>query len=263
MRPNQPPGAVSTGGHGVCAGQFAEAQELLGAPARIAPANAEMLWLALRVERRLGDAQCRGELCACSCARIIPNSQGSPRACRGPIRMSESDDQHCGNRCPRRGAGGRARARSNLSVAEVARQLKLSREPDRGAGSGSAYEQLPGPVFVRGFMRNYARLLRLDPEQLLQFGRTQPSGTAGKRGGPAIQAISRFLPRRTRLVALVFSRRAAADRQDSRRTSFTGMSPSSRCRNARPLPRPVEPSRPPVVPPAAPAAVRCADQHRL
>src|SRR5262249_18087931 len=28
------------------------------------------------------------------------------------------------------------------------------------------FHKLPGPVFVRGFIRNYARLLKLDPEQL-------------------------------------------------------------------------------------------------
>jgi cytoskeleton protein RodZ len=33
----------------------------------------------------------------------------------------------------------------------------------------NAYEQLPGPVFVRGFVRNYARFLGLDPEPLLAY----------------------------------------------------------------------------------------------
>jgi cytoskeleton protein RodZ len=30
------------------------------------------------------------------------------------------------------------------------------------------YEELPGPVFVRGFIKNYARLLNLDPAPLLR-----------------------------------------------------------------------------------------------
>ncbi len=99
--------------------------------------------------------------------------------------MSESDNQTAGTVAP--GAAlAAAREALNLSVAEVARQLKLSVSQIEALEAG-AYEKLPGPVFVRGFIRNYARLLRLDPEADAAFGRTQPSGTAGKRGGPAIQ----------------------------------------------------------------------------
>ena len=65
--------------------------------------------------------------------------------------------------------GGRlaaARAAHNLSLADVARQLKMSvwqieaLEADR-------YQRLPSAVFVRGFIRNYARLVGLDPVSLL------------------------------------------------------------------------------------------------
>lgn len=61
---------------------------------------------------------------------------------------------------------GQARAAQNLTVADVARRLKLSvwqieaLESDR-------YDHLPSSVFVRGFIRNYARLLKLDPQELL------------------------------------------------------------------------------------------------
>jgi cytoskeleton protein RodZ len=60
-----------------------------------------------------------------------------------------------------------ARAAQNLGVADVARQLKLSVGQVEALESG-AYERLPGAVFVRGFIRNYARLLKLDPEPLLR-----------------------------------------------------------------------------------------------
>lgn len=60
-----------------------------------------------------------------------------------------------------------ARAAQNLSQADVARQLKLSVSQVEALESG-LYHQLPGAIFVRGFIRNYARLVKLDPEQLVQ-----------------------------------------------------------------------------------------------
>lgn len=65
-----------------------------------------------------------------------------------------------------------ARAARNLTVVEVAQQLKLSATQVE-ALEADAYERLPGPVFVRGFVRNYARLLELDAD-----------GLAGKVGLP-------------------------------------------------------------------------------
>ena len=60
-----------------------------------------------------------------------------------------------------------ARQAQNLTTAEVARRLKLSVWQVEALESGQ-YQQLPGPVFVRGFIRNYARLLNLEPEELVQ-----------------------------------------------------------------------------------------------
>lgn len=60
-----------------------------------------------------------------------------------------------------------ARTAQNLGVGEVARQLRLS-VAQVEALEASAFERLPGAVFVRGFIRNYARLLKLDPEPLLR-----------------------------------------------------------------------------------------------
>lgn len=53
-----------------------------------------------------------------------------------------------------------------LAISRIASELHLnpsaitSLENDR-------YDELPGPVFVAGYMRNYARLLNMDPEPLL------------------------------------------------------------------------------------------------
>ena len=59
-----------------------------------------------------------------------------------------------------------AREAQNLSVADVARQLKLSVNQVEALESGE-FARLPGVVFVRGFVRNYARLLNLDVNPLL------------------------------------------------------------------------------------------------
>jgi len=60
-----------------------------------------------------------------------------------------------------------ARQAQNLTPADVARQLKLSVWQVEALESGR-FEQLPGPIFVRGFIRNYARLLKIDPNELLR-----------------------------------------------------------------------------------------------
>src|SRR5262249_50660744 len=78
----------------------------------------------------------------------------------------ETDRAAHGTEAPGRVLG-EARQAQNLSVADVARQLKLSVSQVEALESGD-FQRLPGPVFVRGFVRNYARLLRLAPEPLLE-----------------------------------------------------------------------------------------------
>ncbi len=76
-----------------------------------------------------------------------------------------------------------ARESCGLSIAEVARQLKLSPMQVEAMEAGD-YRRLPGPVFARGFLRNYARLVKLDPEGLL--------ASAGQRLHPAVQREPEF-----------------------------------------------------------------------
>lgn len=59
-----------------------------------------------------------------------------------------------------------ARQAQNLTTSDVARRLKLSVWQVEALESGQ-YQQLPGPIFVRGFIRNYARLLKLDADELV------------------------------------------------------------------------------------------------
>jgi cytoskeleton protein RodZ len=58
-----------------------------------------------------------------------------------------------------------------LEVERVAAQLHL-RVPMVEALEQDRYHDLPGPVFIAGYLRNYARLLGLDPEPLIMAYRT-------------------------------------------------------------------------------------------
>lgn len=60
-----------------------------------------------------------------------------------------------------------AREARELSIADVAYALKLNpRQVD--ALEADRFDLLPGPAFARGFLKNYARFLELDPQPLLE-----------------------------------------------------------------------------------------------
>lgn len=59
-----------------------------------------------------------------------------------------------------------AREASGMTIDTVAQQLKLAPRQVRAIEDGD-YMRLPGRTFVRGFIRNYARLVRLDVESVL------------------------------------------------------------------------------------------------
>ncbi|MCL2162387.1 MAG: helix-turn-helix domain-containing protein, partial [Betaproteobacteria bacterium] len=60
-----------------------------------------------------------------------------------------------------------AREARGESLNDVARTLKLSAQQLEALEAGR-YDTLPGPTFVRGFLRNYANYLDLPPEPLLE-----------------------------------------------------------------------------------------------
>lgn len=68
-----------------------------------------------------------------------------------------------------------ARMQQGRTVAEMAQQLKLLPRQIEALEEGR-FAALPGPVFVRGFVRNYARALGLDPEPLLEMLGEQDRG---------------------------------------------------------------------------------------
>ncbi|UJJ32538.1 RodZ domain-containing protein [Halopseudomonas maritima] len=58
-----------------------------------------------------------------------------------------------------------AREARSMSVAEVAQELKISRQAVEGIEQGN-YDRLPGDTFARGYIRGYARLMGLDPTRM-------------------------------------------------------------------------------------------------
>ena len=61
-----------------------------------------------------------------------------------------------------------AREAAGLSLDQVAQQLKLAPRQVR-ALEDEDFAQLPGRTFARGFVRNYARLMNLDGDDLLSM----------------------------------------------------------------------------------------------
>jgi cytoskeleton protein RodZ len=69
------------------------------------------------------------------------------------------------------------RRAAGISIEEVSDKLKLSKRQIE-ALEADRYTELPGNTFVRGFVRNYARFLAIDPQPLLGYlDRTLPVET--------------------------------------------------------------------------------------
>ena len=60
-----------------------------------------------------------------------------------------------------------AREAQGLAIEDVAQQLKFAPRQIESL-EAERFDRLPGPTIARGMVRNYARLLKLDPEPLLQ-----------------------------------------------------------------------------------------------
>lgn len=95
-----------------------------------------------------------------------------------PVESASAAPEPAAALTPGRALAG-ARNRRNQTVAEIAQQLKLSATQVE-ALEADDYARLPGPVFVRGFIRNYARIVELDGEALVAaLAMPQDSLTAG------------------------------------------------------------------------------------
>jgi cytoskeleton protein RodZ len=107
-----------------------------------------------------------------------------------------------------------AREAHGFSLGDVARQLKLSVR-QVGALERDDYDAFPSRVFVRGFLRNYAKLLQIDLEhQIVQLQASEgqvepPSGSASGQAAPA-RAAPRVHWLRWALIAVLLVLVAAA-----------------------------------------------------
>src|SRR5664279_4191713 len=59
-----------------------------------------------------------------------------------------------------------AREARGLQVADIAQTLKLGQRQVEALEAGD-WKGLPGNTFIRGFVRNYARLIQIDPAPLM------------------------------------------------------------------------------------------------
>lgn len=93
-----------------------------------------------------------------------------------------------------------ARTRLGLSVEDVAGELRLSARQIAALEKGD-YDNLPGPTYVRGYLRNYAKLVGLSVEEVLASEAaahltTEPASTVS----PPVERQVSSRDRRVRLV---------------------------------------------------------------
>lgn len=167
----------------------------------------------------------------------------------------------------------KARVARSLSIDEVARSLKLSPRII-SALEEDAYDRLPGPTYVRGYLRGYALLLGLSAQQLIDGFNNLPQAAqradmtapAPVREASSSDALMRF---GTVLVAVIVFGLAALwwsgkDGSTRRRPAPAATAPSSSETPARapeaaaepePAPVPETPAKaePPVKPAERPA----------
>lgn len=84
--------------------------------------------------------------------------------------MTSVEETQISDSAPLEGVGDRlrkAREAQGLSVSDVAQALKITTRQVELL-EGNVWSELPGYTFVRGFVRNYGRFVRLDADQLLK-----------------------------------------------------------------------------------------------
>ena len=100
-----------------------------------------------------------------------------------------------------------AREAAGLAVEEVAQQLKLLPRQIESL-ENERFDRLPGPAIARAMVRNYARLLKLDPEPLVArlAPRAEKAPAPGQVAGRHRQQMpSSTVSRRSTLFLLGFS----------------------------------------------------------
>lgn len=98
----------------------------------------------------------------------------------------------------------RAREAQGLALDDVAQQLKFATRQIESL-ENERFDRLPGPTIARGMVRNYARLLNLDPEPLV--ARMSPQVEQPAASGPVLKPSVPFSAggRRSTLIYAGFS----------------------------------------------------------
>jgi len=143
-----------------------------------------------------------------------------------------------------------ARADLRLSVEDVAQRLRLAPR-QIAAIENEDYEHLPGPTYVRGYLRSYAQLLGLVPDAVIERYNRQPAAVrpvdlSKHAPTPQLSSDHRVIKMTTLVVAGLVLGLAALWWQGS---------DDSPIRLRKPAP-PTAPGRPAEVAPAAPAEER-------
>ena len=101
-----------------------------------------------------------------------------------------------------------AREARGLSLSDVAQQIRI-RSVYLAAIEDESWSTIGAPVYIRGFLRTYARFLGIDPEEAVAaFNQTQPAPPQGVPGREA--ALAEEEPRRRRGGALIWIAAAVA-----------------------------------------------------
>ena len=85
-----------------------------------------------------------------------------------------------------------AREKLDLDIKTVAKKLHMN-EKSIIALENDNYEEFPAPIYVSGFLRNYARLLNLPPEPIVESYER-----LGKEAPPILSDLTANIPRRRR-----------------------------------------------------------------
>ena len=167
LEPDDPTALLQLGQIRYRQGNLEEARKLVLRYNKIVEPTAESLWLALRVERKLGERVAEASYANQLRRRFA--TRASTSCCSAGSMTEQIDagpDAGVGATASARSWPGRAR-RSASRIADVAQQLKFAARQIE-ALEQERFEQLPPGTFARGMVRSYARLLKLDAEPLVQ-----------------------------------------------------------------------------------------------
>jgi type IV pilus assembly protein PilF len=157
---------------------------------QLATPGPEVLWLAARIERRLGDNDTALKY-ADQLRRRFPDAPET--------RATTTTDNGVGAQLAQ------ARQAQGLSLGEMARQLKLSVKQVE-ALERDDYSNFPGPLWARGFLRNYAKSLGIDADALVERAglAVDTLGSAPAAAGTPLPADAARERRRTVVLTFAF-----------------------------------------------------------